>query len=562
MVSNRKNIIIISSALILILLLGVYLRTVDLMSMGLGFDEPIHIYAAKSLLENGQPLLPSGRIYSRALLFTYSVAGSFKLFGMNEMSARLPSIVSGVLAILLTFFAGQCLFGPVAGFLAALLMAVMPYEIVFSRACRMYSMYQLFFLLTFFAFYKGFEGRSELDSAGGSVQFQPLVSSWIRALKDDLNWPWLLLAGISWVIAIHLQPLALSFGGGVLLYLFGMTAVTGSRVGFRGAIRTKYFVFFIVAVIAAAMLLANPYVQTKIETLVSFAPSWSRQSSSPYLYYYFLLSQTLFAVTAFLCLGSIAVTARMQKAGGYTLAVLAVPLFLHSFLVSVQQYRYIFDVFPLILIIAGYGIKVVFENEYHTFERCFSKRFPQWKMQKWRTVFVAVSSMAVLVVLFLPVIKTSLRISSIQGTAFGGEFYVQWRKGCDFLNRAYRSGDVIIASIPLAAEFYGCKAVDYSLDNGEIDQFGKAPEGGFREHPFSKTRAITNLQELRRVMALNPRGWLLLDAQRFRSPTTTPPAVREFILHNLIRHSTRTDSTLYVFSWDKSSTATVTMHRR
>lgn len=562
MTDKTSNRLLIYSLVSLILMAGLYLRTVGVANMGLGFDEPIHIYAAKSLLENGDPVLPSGKVYSRALLFTYAVAGCFKLFGMNEMSARLPSIVSGILAILLAFFAGRYLFGSVAGVLAALLMAVTPYEIVFSRACRMYSMYQLFFLLTFFAFYRGFEGRSELDSAAGLVTYRPLASAWMRIFKNDLNWPWLMLAGISWLIAVHLQPLALSFGGGVLLYLFGMTAATGLRIGFKGTIRTKYFVFFTFAVIAAAILLATPYVQGKIETLVGFAPSWSRHSSSPYRYYYFLLSPTLFAVTVFLCLGSIAVSARMQKAGGYTLAVLAVPLFLHSFLVNVQQYRYIYDVFPLILIVAGYGIKVFFENEYQTFERCFAKRFPQWKMSKWRTVIVAVPSMAVLVVFFLPVLKTSLRISSIQGTAFGGEFYVQWRKGCAFLNRAYRPGDVIIASIPLAAEFYGCKAVDYSLDNGEIDQFGAAPEGGFREHPFSKTPAITNLQELRRVVALNPRGWLLLDAQRFRSSTTTPAAVREFILHNLIQHSTKADSTLHVFSWDKSSTATVTMHRR
>jgi len=60
------------------------------------------------------------------------------------------------LSVIIVFFIGQG-FGNSVGLIAALLMAFMPFEVGWSRARRMYSMYQFFFLLTLFSFYKGFE---------------------------------------------------------------------------------------------------------------------------------------------------------------------------------------------------------------------------------------------------------------------------------------------------------------------------------------------------------------------------------------------------------------------
>src|SRR5581483_11163331 len=145
--SRNKGLIIPILILLIIVLSGFYVRIDGLANLGLGSDEPIHIYPAKSILETGEPLLPSGIKYSRALPFTYSVALSFKLFGINEISARLPSVIFGTLSIILIFFIGKEFFGTMVGLVSALLLAFIPFEIAWSRTCRMYSMYQFFFLL-------------------------------------------------------------------------------------------------------------------------------------------------------------------------------------------------------------------------------------------------------------------------------------------------------------------------------------------------------------------------------------------------------------------------------
>jgi 4-amino-4-deoxy-L-arabinose transferase-like glycosyltransferase len=177
---------------------------------GLGFDETIHVYAAKSILETGKPELPSGEIYDRALFFTKAVALSFKLFGVNELSARLPSIVFGVLSVVLVFFIGRG-FGTSAGLIAALLMAFMPFEVGWSRACRMYSMYQFFFLLTLFSFYKGFEPEKVRVNVETLKIEKSSDTHFMVAFFKDLNWTWIVLTGIFTIIALNLQPLILSF---------------------------------------------------------------------------------------------------------------------------------------------------------------------------------------------------------------------------------------------------------------------------------------------------------------------------------------------------------------
>src|SRR5439155_24722472 len=105
-----------------------------------GFPQAV---AARSLLADGRPELPSGREYRRALGQTFAVAASMRVFGENETGARIPSAVVGLITIPLVWLAVRRRFGEAAGLAAAAVVAVMPLHVAHSRSARFYAAFVL-----------------------------------------------------------------------------------------------------------------------------------------------------------------------------------------------------------------------------------------------------------------------------------------------------------------------------------------------------------------------------------------------------------------------------------
>ncbi|HSE84070.1 MAG TPA: glycosyltransferase family 39 protein [Thermodesulfobacteriota bacterium] len=127
---KSKQSIACTAILLILAFVGFYIRTIELGRANLSYVEPLHMYAAKSILETGKPILPSGLDYSRSQLYTNLVALSFRLFGLNEFAARLPSAIFGTLSIVLVFFIGKNFFGAASGLIAAFMMTCIPLEVV------------------------------------------------------------------------------------------------------------------------------------------------------------------------------------------------------------------------------------------------------------------------------------------------------------------------------------------------------------------------------------------------------------------------------------------------
>jgi len=322
---RNKEFIIPTVFLLLIVLSGIYIRIDGLANLGLAFDETIHLYAAKSILETGEPTLPSGYNYNRSIFFTYAVALSFKLFGVNEFTARLPSIIFGTLSIILVFFIGRRFFGSPVGLIAAFLMAFLPFEIVWSRTCRMYSMYQAFFLAGFLTFYLGLENeqrveRSARQSKNWSLYNLSVSSYW------NLNLAWLFLSAILLFVAYRLQTEVVIFYGSVLAYLISMSFFDFIALGARQTFRRKYFLLFVFLSIAGVVALALPGVYSLLQTHSQFSPLWAKQIRvSPSAYRDFLLSPVFSPIMAFFVLGAIQACVRVNKAGLYTFMAATVP---------------------------------------------------------------------------------------------------------------------------------------------------------------------------------------------------------------------------------------------
>ena len=73
--------------------------------------------------------------FEKPILFYWLIEASFKIFGVNESSARLPSALFGLLGIIATYFLGRLLFNANVGLFSSLILATSLEYIVLSRAC-------------------------------------------------------------------------------------------------------------------------------------------------------------------------------------------------------------------------------------------------------------------------------------------------------------------------------------------------------------------------------------------------------------------------------------------
>ncbi len=120
----------------------------------LGFygDEDLSVLAARAVVDGQGSRMPSGMPYRRALPLTWLTALSAHLVGEDREAAyRLPAAVLGALTIPALFLIGSRLFGTATGVVAALMLALSEWHIVFSRQARMYAPFLLFFLIACWA---------------------------------------------------------------------------------------------------------------------------------------------------------------------------------------------------------------------------------------------------------------------------------------------------------------------------------------------------------------------------------------------------------------------------
>ena len=124
--------------LILIVLAGAVLRFWGLGAVGLHGDEKTMALPVMSLVEHGEPIMPSGMFYPRAVAQLYLMAGSVMVFGQSEWALRLPSVLCGILLIVLAWKVGGRFLTPLWNLALAAAVAFLPDFIEDSQTARMY----------------------------------------------------------------------------------------------------------------------------------------------------------------------------------------------------------------------------------------------------------------------------------------------------------------------------------------------------------------------------------------------------------------------------------------
>ena len=119
-------------------------------------DELISALVAKSIGENGIPILPSNALYTRALLHHYLLSVPINLFGLSYFSMRINSIIFSLLTILVVYLLGVKSANRKVAIAAALLLSLNSIFNQYSLAGRMYMTYGCFYVLSIYFFHRGF----------------------------------------------------------------------------------------------------------------------------------------------------------------------------------------------------------------------------------------------------------------------------------------------------------------------------------------------------------------------------------------------------------------------
>lgn len=126
-------------------------------------DETFYAQTSKEMLERGEwltPYLYGKPQFEKPIFFYWLVHASYKLFGVNEFAARLPSAVFAFVGLVAIYLLGSTLFNRRVGALAAAILATNVEYVILARACVTDMVLTVSMLLGVYWFFRGyFEGK-------------------------------------------------------------------------------------------------------------------------------------------------------------------------------------------------------------------------------------------------------------------------------------------------------------------------------------------------------------------------------------------------------------------
>jgi len=137
--------------------------------LSLWMDEGFHYLAARSILDHGYPLFPSGHIYWKAILYAYVLAAGALVFGLNAVTMRVVSVLCAAGLLALAYHAGRRFFSRTVGVSAAVLLAFSAWEWEYARLALYFAPLQLCYLAGLYFFYRGYvaeEKKFKLPAVG------------------------------------------------------------------------------------------------------------------------------------------------------------------------------------------------------------------------------------------------------------------------------------------------------------------------------------------------------------------------------------------------------------
>jgi hypothetical protein len=303
-------------------------------------DELHHVIAAHGLLAEGRPAIAEG-IYTRGLLHTWLVAGSYALFGHESLAiARVPSLVCMALLAGLLFVWLRREAGSLAAWLGAGLFAVSPFAVDIAQFARFYAPQCLAFFLAAILI--------QAAVLGGPGHRR-------RLLLGALALPPLL-------VAVHLQPTTLIGLAGIGVWAVGCFALPWLVSPDVPARRRNAIVLGVLGTgLALLLALWLTGILGELWHRYRWTPLFNQKEQGEFWYYhgwFSLLYPTFWPLTGLL--GLLAVAHRPRPAA-FALVTFAMAFLLNS-LAAAKSLRYIVYAQPFLFAVWGIGLAALWPS--------------------------------------------------------------------------------------------------------------------------------------------------------------------------------------------------------
>lgn len=494
-----------------ILVFGFFLRAYNLSEGSVWIDELWHISAAQSMIETGQPTLPSGGTYTRALPFTAMVMLSIKAFGLNEISVRLPALLFGMFSILLTFFVMRSWYGTRAGLMAAFLIAFGPLCVYWARECRMYSLFQFLYLGIAYFSYECFEGPKE----------RKLVT---RVFFGGCT-------GIFFVISYFTHPLTQFFIPSFGLYFLIMLILSLSGMKDELISKKKYVILMLLGIIGATAVLVlkgNKLIPEFLEA-AAYMPQWAIPLNEPFYYKWMLEDWYPVLFVSFPLAVLIAMLLDLRK-GVYLTCLFIVPFALHSFVFAWKAERYLLYVFQFFLMIFAPMLATAVTGSVTWIHKNVKERWDEGLGRLLAMLIYPAFILLMVPIVLHPALKRNIQYIT-------QERWPAWKKVYAEYDDLIHPADLVIATEPISLKFYGMKNSLWKLNNFSLEEsvLIQTNEGEKRVDRASAEGLVTSLEDLQRVFQDNPGQdvWFLLVSYEFDEEDAVPADLRQYLVENV-----------------------------
>ena len=488
---------------------GLTLRLCNLDGPSFIGDELFHVFAAEKILEGKGPLLPSGYLYSRSLLFTYLVAFSTFLGSFNEFSARLPAALIGTLTIIAVFYIGRRWYSTSAGLIAALLTSLTPLEIFLSRQVRFYTAFQLLYILFLFILFHSLDSQP--------INSRLLGKRICKYFNKIQLCPFLLMASaILFALSYHLQSLSIVGLVGPAFYVLILAFLAPFIKKMLLPRKKKFYILGTLIIVAGIVAILTPSTIEKFTEVNTHIPSWAQKSW--HYYHDRLVADYPIVFGSFLIMALIALI-KNPKATLYLVTCFAVPIAVQSLFFELKHIRYIFHLIPIMYIVSGAGISIALKRLYKQLSKLIAANVkiphPQISaafliLGAASCVFTATPWLAKGITLH----RLEIGISRWNGSS-------QWRETMHGIQPYIKPADVVICSLPALAMYYNPTLKNlYQLNNQTIRLNSatnmRDASGNLLDYS-SGAQCIENLEQLKQILKSKSRAWFISEKHRLRN---------------------------------------------
>lgn len=536
--------------LILLITLGAFfIRIYRVGFLSVWLDEYMHINPALDIL-NGREISESD---INGIFLTWVVTLFFKIFGISELVARIPSVLFGAATIPLIYYFTKKLYNRSIGIMASTFAAFSLYLICWSRIARNYASFGFSYILLLIVIWLTFNSIHKNQNKTGF---------WYQ---NNINTRYLLILPIVFIFSLinHQLTFFALFGLSIYILINAIVKIvrkTPKRFTNIYAILSYFIILGLIIFFTPALLdkVARPILGILLpERIINWIlPDWSyiigklKSSDEAFKSFivYFNVLKSDFSIIYYLgflgIISSFFIRGKKQEAI-YLFSMFVVPFLLMSFIFrDPSTPNYIYYIYPIFLIYISIFI--------YFFVKYFLKKIFSYNLLSKRS-FNHFILLLIILLIFIAIPRKeikSLITTKKHGQVVKKELfynrYIDWKSVCNQIKPYVNKEDVILSTWPSATNFYLNRNNSVWFRQRVYDT--KLKKYVNRKTTNQKNSAYT-LQELINTYKENQRGWLFADYY-FHNIFTDPKA-RDFVIQNMNYHfNIDNDGEIKVFSWN------------